>query len=284
MGERQEFSGVAQALESPYSGHFDAAKAVIRTMYKHDRGFDLYCRSDVPPRSGLGGSASVFGCIIGAFNYLDREYRLDKYELAEMAYRLERIEIGNEGGRQDQYAAFFGGINFMEFKGNDFVQVNPLKLDEEVLLELEANLLLFNIGPRQDSGKIIEEQKRNIQEKGISLEATHRTKELAKEVKYTLLRGELDKFGLLLHQGWEEKKKFSSQITNPYIDELYDKMRSAGALGGKITGAGGGGHMLIYAPLEYHEKVIQSARSMGAIHVEFGLDFTGQVAWQRIRS
>ncbi|CUS89752.1 GHMP family kinase ATP-binding protein, partial [Candidatus Kryptonium thompsonii] len=152
-----------------YDGKFDAVKAVIKHMYKGERGLDIYIYKDVEPRSGLGGSAALFLSVIGLFNEISAK-KLDKYECAELAYQLERNELKNLGGRQDQIVCAFGGINFIEFKGKDFVRVTPLNLSKETICELEERLILINLGARRNSGTILEQQIKNV-ETGKNIDA-----------------------------------------------------------------------------------------------------------------
>jgi len=263
-----------------YDGSLDMLKAVTRAMHRYPGGVRIHISSSVPPRSGLGGSASLFVAIIGAFNHLEREYRRDLHEVAELAWTIERDELKNLGGRQDQYAAAFGGLNFIEFKGDDFVRVNPLKLSSGLVYELERRLLLFYVGERGlASGNIIERQMA-ASAAGTNVEALHRTKELALEMKYSLIRGNLDDVGRLLHRAWQEKKRFTEGISDSRIDGIYTRLREAGALGGKLTGAGGGGHMVVYAPLERRGAIVACAEELGLKLVPYTIDFTGLRTWE----
>jgi len=276
-GEELTASSLAQLT---YDGKLDMLKAVTRSFHRYDSGVRLWAASSVPPRSGLGGSASLFIALIGAFNHLEREYRRDLHELAELAWRIERDELQNLGGRQDQYAAAFGGLNFIEFKGHDFVRVNPLKLSSGMIYELERRLLLFNIGERTlASGNIIERQMAAMSS-GKNVEALHSTKELCLEMKYSLIRGNLDDVGRMLNRAWQHKKQFTDGISDPRIDGVYDALMHAGALGGKLTGAGGGGHMIVYAPLSRREAVFDVARRLKLIHIPYTIDFTGLRTWE----
>ena len=271
---------VAERLEDlVYDDRLDMLKAVARAMHRYDTGFELSIASSVPPRSGLGGSAALFVASIATFNELEREYRRDLHEVAELAWHIERDELRNLGGRQDQYVATFGGLNFIEFKGHDFVRVSPLKLRPGFVYELERRLLLFYVGERSaKSGSLIEKQIERASA-GTNLDALHRTRELAFEMKHSLIRGNLDEVGHLLHRAWQEKKQFTEGISDDRIDGIYDRLRSAGALGGKLTGAGGGGHMVIYAPLADRSAVIDAAEGAGLRHVPYTIDTTGLQTW-----
>jgi len=267
--------------------NLDVSKAVI-LFFKENLpnfskklagGFELHTSCEIPPRSGLGSSAAMFASIIGIFNRIAKEHRIDNYEIAELAYFLEREKLKNAGGRQDQYATVFGGINFIEFKGHDFVRVNPLKIKEDYLLELESNLILINLGDRSSSGDIINDQIKNLKNNKSSINATHKTKELAHQIKYSLLRGDFIKFGKLLDKGWQEKKKFSSKISSPELDNIYKELKNSGAIGGKLTGAGGGGHMLLYCKPGKKLHVLQKAIKLGLKHVPFTFDQKGLTTW-----
>lgn len=278
IGESEDFDSIEDVIND---GHLGLVKAVVRAYGHIQNGFDLYLRSDVPPRSGLGGSASACVALIGLFNHLLRDRRQSSYEVAETAYRLEREELKVMGGRQDQYAAVFGNINFLEFRGDDFVRVNPLRLPDDYLLELEKHLILVRLpGDRRQSGDVLDDQLKNMKLKSAqTLEALHRTKDIAQEMKRALLRGDFQKFGSLLDSGWQEKKKFSSMISNPEIDRLYSAAKDAGALGGKITGAGGGGHMIFFCRPNTEHRVSRALESLGALSLDLHFDVQGLRVW-----
>ena len=236
-------------------------------------------RNDIPPRSGLGSSASAFASAIGLFNELG-ETKLTEYQIAELAYRLERDELGNKGGRQDQYAAVFGGINFIEFKTDGSVRVDPLKMKRNHLLELEKNMILVYTMDRSVSGDIIEDQTNQyVKGRGKTREGLEETKNIALEINQALLNGNLNRFGELLHRAWESKKKFSPLITNKDIDRIYTLARENGALGGKISGAGGGGHMILYCESGREMAVKKKLMDLGLHIVGFNFDFNGLETW-----
>ncbi|PLW79476.1 GHMP kinase [Candidatus Woesearchaeota archaeon] len=261
-----------------YDGNLDLIKSIVKHYNKKDK-YKIFLDVEAPPRSGLGSSASAFASVIGLFNHMKQHERITDYEVAELAYNLEREELKNAGGRQDQYAAVFGGLNYIEFKGDNFVRVNPLKLKKEYELELEKNLLLVHIGSRKDSGDIIGDQNKNY-EKGKNKDPLFQTKEIMDKMKYSLLRGELDEFGNLLDKAWKLKKQFSKMVSNSEIDKIYDTALNNGALGGKITGAGGGGHMLFYCPGNTKNDVLKELLKLGVTHVPFNFDYEGLVTWE----
>ncbi|MFA6550212.1 MAG: GHMP kinase [Candidatus Gracilibacteria bacterium] len=287
MGLRLEFNDIS---EIKLDGQLDLVKSVIlyfkenhpHFFEEHGKGFEIYTSCEIPPRSGLGSSASMFASVIGIFNKLAKEYRIDNYDAAELAYHLEREKVKNPGGRQDQYISVFGGINHIEFKGNDFVKVNSFNLKRDYILELESNLLLLNIGQRQDSGDIIDEQIKNISANKGSLDALHETKELATIAKYALLRGDINSIGEILDAGWQAKKKFSGQITNQQIDYIYSELKKVGGIGGKVTGAGGGGHLIFYCFPGKKLYVLKKALELGLKEVSFVFDHEGLTAWHSL--
>lgn len=195
---------------------------------------------DAPAGSGLGSSSTLVVAILGAFAQWLR-LPLGSYDVAQRAYRIERDELGMAGGKQDQYAATFGGFNYMEFY-DDRVIVNPLRIKREYINELENNLLLYYTSKSRVSAEIIEQQQQNVlSDNRSSVEAMHVIKQQAAQMKEALLTGRLNRIGELLHEGFVYKKRLASAISNPLIDEIYDTALRAGAIGGKILGAGGGG-------------------------------------------
>ena len=210
--------------------------------------FELTTSMDVPSGSGLGTSSTLVVATLGAFaEWL--KLPLGKYDIAHYAYEIERLDLKMAGGKQDQYAATFGGVNFMEFLENDRVIVNPLRIDEEILREWAMNTVLFYTNKQRQSGNIIEEQVENVRnKKSDSLEAMHNVRNEAYRMKNCLLRDELWELGKALNTSWENKKKMARHISNDFIDQIYETAVANGALGGKISGAGGGGFMFFYCP------------------------------------
>ena len=205
----------------------------------------------------------------------------DGYALANLAYEVEREELGIAGGFQDQYAATFGGFNFIEFHGKNNVVVNPLRIRKEIIQELEYNLLLCYTGNIHVSANIIKDQVNNYENKNTdAIEAMSNVKALAYAMKDELLKGNLHSFGRLLDYGWQSKKKMSSKITNPQIDELYDTAIKAGALGGKLLGAGGGGYLLMYCPYNIKHKVAAKMEEAGGQLADWNFELRGSSAWK----
>ena len=210
--------------------------------------FELTTQLDVPSGSGLGTSSTLVVAILGAFTeWLGLP--LGKYDIARLAYEIERIDLGMAGGKQDQYAATFGGVNFMEFLDGDRVIVNPLSLPESTLNEWAMNTVLLYTNKRRESARIIEEQMANVKQRNTgSVEAMHKVKAEAFRIKKCLLQNNLRELGPALNTSWVNKKKMAGGISNDYIDRLYETALAAGATGGKISGAGGGGFMFFYCP------------------------------------
>lgn len=260
----------------------ELAQGVVRRLQvdQQQQGFDLYTHTDCPPGSGLGSSSTMVVALLGAFDAW-LQLGLDSYEFARLAYEIEREDLGIKGGKQDQYAAAFGGFNFMEFR-DDAVLVNPLRISQEWISELEYSLVLAYTGKSRFSSTIIEDQIDNYeQEENRAVDAMDRTRDLAIEMKRVILTGKFQEFGQLLHTAWEVKKKMSTKITNPFIDELYTAARDAGAMGGKISGAGGGGFMFCFVKFDRRHQVIKALEEHGAEIVHFGFTEKGLQTWTR---
>jgi D-glycero-alpha-D-manno-heptose-7-phosphate kinase len=261
-------------------GQLDLVKAVInRSGIRDSGGFEIFLHSDAPPGSGLGSSSALMVALVGLIKEF-KNTRMTQYEIAETAYRIERQDLGIQGGLQDQYAASFGGFNFMEFYG-DRVVINPLRIHPEVLNELEHNLLLCYTGQTRRSDRIIEDQTQRLESGNVeTVDALGAQKQLAIDMKSALLRHKLDDFGNLLNSAWEAKRRISAKISNPMIEELYAEARKQGALGGKITGAGGGGFILFYCQFENKHRVAEALKRMGAIPKEFAFEGNGLQTWR----
>lgn len=265
-----------------FDGRMDLAKGVIRRLRVDGAhgGFSLYTHADCPPGSGLGASSTMVVALVGAFNEW-LQLGLDRYEIALLAYEIERNDVGIRGGKQDQYAAAFGGFNFMEFHG-DKALINPLRIPSESVSELEYSLVLAYTGQSRLSSKIIDNQMENYRVgREDAIRAMDRTKQSAVNLKRALLTGNFVEFGELLHEGWNQKKQMSDQISNEFIEELYGAARGAGAVGGKISGAGGGGFMFFFAQFDRRHQVIEALRKHGAQIFDFGFTDTGLQTWTR---
>jgi D-glycero-alpha-D-manno-heptose-7-phosphate kinase len=217
-----------------------------------------YC--DAPVGSGLGSSSTIVVVMIRAFAEL-LNLPLDDYSIAQMAYNIERIDCQLQGGRQDQYAAAFGGFNFMEFYENDRAVINTLRIKSWVVCELEASILLFYTGKSRESAKIIADQSRNVVNgDSDALDAMHNLKREAIRMKECILKGDFVGMIASMQDGWANKKRSASTVSNPQIDELFEAAMAAGASAGKVSGAGGGGFMMFFVPPERRMDVVESLR------------------------
>ncbi|MEM2661590.1 MAG: dehydrogenase [Nitrososphaeria archaeon] len=265
-------------------GNFDLLKGVynriVKQFIKKPLSFKLTTYVDAPPGSGLGSSSTLVVAIVSAFaEWLGLP--LGEYDIAHLAYEIERIDLGMAGGKQDQYAASFGGFNFMEFYANDKVIVNPLRIKREVINELQFNLLLYYTGTSRLSSKIIEAQIQGVKEKKEKpLEAMHKLKEQAILMKEAILKGKIDEIGEILDYGWQYKRQMAEGITNPLIEEIYETAKKAGATGGKISGAGGGGFMMLYCPGNSRYNVIEALQKFGGDFRRFQFTKYGVETWK----
>ena len=217
--------------------------------------------------------------IIGAFAEMLR-LPLGEYDMAHYAYEIERRDLGLAGGRQDQYAATFGGVNYMEFYADDKVIVNPLRVKQQHLFELENNLLLYYTSTSRESAEIIKKQSRNVTEKKeSSIDAMHHLKEQAQRMKEALLKGRLNEIGEILDYGFQQKKQMAEGISNPLMEEIYEAARKAGATGGKISGAGGGGFMIFYCPVNTKYRVMKSLEPFGGQARQYQFTDHGLTTW-----
>ena len=252
---------------------------IIKQFNIEPLSFRLTSYIEAPQGSGLGTSSTIVVSLVGVFvEWL--KLPLGKYDIAHLAYEIERIDLQMAGGRQDQYAATFGGINYLEFSANDKVIVNPLQLKPEVINELEFNLLLYFTATQRLSATIINEQVKNVNNKNIkSVDAMHNLKEQAHQMKDALLKGELNQIGEILHFGWQNKKQMANSISNVLIDTIYTKAIETGATGGKISGAGGGGFMFFYCPAVTKIKVAKAIEQLGGNVQAFKFTQQGLVTW-----
>ncbi len=273
-----------KASDLLYNGELDLVKAALKVLQPPESNghtessLHLFLHSDAPAGTGLGGSSTMCVALVGAFQRYLRE-PWTAYDVAELAYRIEREELGIKGGRQDQYAAAFGGFNFIEFE-KDRTIVNPLKIHPDVLNELAYRLLLCYTGTGHYSNDIIEQQTRNYTERrSDTVGALDATKQLAIDMKKQLLRGNLDEMGRLLDEGWKFKKQFTDGISNEQIDALYARAREAGALGGKLLGAGGGGYILLFCDFARRARVAKAVIEAGGSVSDFTFEPSGLQTW-----
>jgi D-glycero-alpha-D-manno-heptose-7-phosphate kinase len=248
--------------------------AVLKDM-SLDISLDLFLASEIPPGTGLGSSASVCVNILKTLTtYLDRP--LSRYELAERAFHIARNVLARTVGKQDEYASAFGGLNFITFEPDGSTHVEPIKIETGLMQNLQANLMLFFTGSAHHSWTILEEQEKLTRTHGSpAVEALHQVRSLAYRMRDSLERGDLNAVGLLMDEAWQAKKRVSTRISNPRIDHLYELAQRAGAIGGKITGAGGGGFLLLYCEPDNQAAVRKALTAEGPQEMAFAFDFQG---------
>lgn len=280
--DRGEHLTYDAAMQLPIDGKLDILKGVANRIMKDycskPLSFRLTTFVDAPAGSGLGTSSTLVVAVLGAFvEWL--KLPLGEYDIAHLAYCIEREDLNQAGGKQDQYAATFGGVNFMEFY-NDRVIVNPLRIKDKYLFELENNLLLYYTSTSRLSSSIISEQQKNVNEKkDASIEAMHNLKQQAVMMKEALLRGEIHKIGEILDYGFQHKKQMAKGISNQQLDDIYEAVRQAGASGGKISGAGGGGFMIFYCPGNTRFKVTAALEQFGGQLKRYHFTHHGLHTW-----
>lgn len=273
---------VTAALE--IDGQADLIKGVYNRVVKdfgvEPRSFRITTYNDAPAGSGLGTSSTMVVCILKAFaEWL--ALPLGDYEISRLAYEIERKDLNLSGGKQDQYAAAFGGFNFMEFLRNDMVIVNPLKIKRWVVDELEASMVLYFTGVSRSGAEIIDEQKRNTSTGNQeAIEAMHRIKQSAADMKLALLKGDMGAFAQIIGQAWEDKKKMAGAITNPMIQEAFDVALAAGAKAGKVSGAGGGGFIMFVVEPTRKTEVINALRKLPGFTMPFQFTDGGAQGWK----
>jgi len=272
--DRQEhYSSLRNLLDSPDKGLLSSVVSVIRPDY----GFDLFVHSDFPVGSGLGGSSAVATSVVAAFN----ELRLDKwstYEIAELAFQAERLCFGISGGWQDQYASAFGGFNLIEFDGKrNFV--NSLRLEPAISNELEECLILCDTGIEHNSGKIHDQQRQDFVKVDRSQQLLEMT-DLCRRMHKHLVRGDLNDFGSSLHEAWKIKHGLSSAISGSTLDRIYNSALEAGALGGKLLGAGGGGFFLFYVQPRHRAAVSATLKALGCTLRTIRFEKEGVTSWR----
>jgi D-glycero-alpha-D-manno-heptose-7-phosphate kinase len=268
------WSDLAALPAHAHNNGLEIPLAVLKDL-DADLAADLFLASEIPPGTGLGSSASVCVNLLKVLStYLRRP--LSKYDLAERAFRITRFGLKRHVGKQDEYAAAFGGLNYIRFSPDGATQVEPLHLDPGVLSALQSNLMLFFTGAAHHSWDILAEQEESTRlPTGPAVEALHQVKAAAALMKEALLGGDLEHFGHLLDDAWQAKKRISHRISSPHIDSLYEVARQHGALGGKITGAGGGGFLLLYSEPACHDAVRSAMQSQGVQEMAFAFDSQG---------
>jgi len=281
--DRKEVSQYEWDKQLPLDGNLDLLKGVYNRIQRDfgmpAAGFRLSTFVDAPAGSGLGTSSTLVVAIVGAFAEMLR-LPLGEYDIAHLAYEIERKDLSMAGGKQDQYAATFGGVNFMEFLEGDKVIVNPLRIKQQYLFELENNLVLYYTSTSRESARIIEKQSENVvQKKEKSIEAMHQLKHQAQRMKEALLKGRVNDIGEILDFGFRQKRQMAEGISNNLIDDIYEAAKKAGASGGKISGAGGGGFMTFYCPENTKYSVIETLSQFGGYVKNYQFVDHGMTSW-----
>ncbi len=281
--DRKEEETFDWATELPINGKLGILKGVYNRIQREYNlplsGFRLSTYVDAPAGSGLGTSSTLVVAVLGAFAEWLR-LPLGDYDIAHLAYEIERKDLRLSGGRQDQYAATFGGVNFMEFSAGDKVIVNPLRVKQQNLFELESNLLLYYTSTSRESAVIIDKQSRNvIEKKETPIEAMHQLKQQAQMMKEALLKGRLGEIGEILDFGFQQKKLMAEGISNTLTEDIYEAAKKAGATGGKISGAGGGGFMMLYCPDVSKYRVMEALHKFGGHCKSYQFTKHGLTTW-----
>lgn len=235
---------------------------------------------DAPAGSGLGSSSALVVALVDALRaYLN--VPLGPYDVAHLAFAIERIDLGLAGGKQDQYASAFGGVNFIEFLSGDRVIVNPLRMPDAIINEVETSIVVSFSGQSRESAAIIDDQTTGMkQREARTIDALHQLKADAIDMKRALLQGKVDEMAAILNRSWASKKATADAVTNPQLDALYDVARRAGALGGKVSGAGGGGYMMFIVPPEDRYRLVTALGQAGAIASPVKFTAIGCETWQ----
>lgn len=259
-----------------FDGNMDLIKAVTN-YFELDHGFKMLIHSDVPAGSGLGGSSTMMVAMISAIsNWIEK--KMTKDEIARLSYHLEREVIGLKGGRQDQYAAAFGGFNFIDID-HEGVNVRPVNISESIVDELQCRSVLCYTKISRESADIIKTQMESSKN-GSNIDALDHSKALARDIGDALSKGDIESTGQLLDESWGYKKQFSNNISNKHIDKLYDIAKANGAIGGKVSGAGGGGFMYFICKYDKKPQVAAALKKGGAELTDFMFDAEGVQSWR----
>jgi len=251
----------------------EIAVSVVKHL-KYKIGGDFLICSDVPPGSGLGASSTLaVNCIKTVLTLKGENWNKEK--IAETAFHIERNILKHPIGKQDDYISAFGGFNFITFN-KDRIKVSPIKLKKSLIHELEQNLLLFFLGVTRNSGIVLSKQLERIKENNLdTINSLHYVKQLAEELYDSIINSDIRNIGEILHKGWVAKKRFTKGVSNKQIDRIYESALNAGAVGGKLTGAGGGGHMLLYCEPSKRQNVIKKMQTLKLRHVPFKFHSSG---------
>ena len=282
--DRQEYVEIGVGEHIPDAEPLRLHKGIYRRIVQQFHGgrplaLKLTTYADAPAGSGLGTSSTMVVCMLQAYaEWL--QLSLDDYELARLAHQIERTDLRLAGGKQDQYAAAFGGFNFIEFGIDNRVLVNPLRIKDWIVSELETSTILYYTGQSRESAKIIQRQIDNtLAGKSQSRDAMLALKQDAVAMKEAILRGDLRQYAEILGRSWEAKKQMAEGISTREIDTIYEVARAAGALSGKISGAGGGGFMIFFVPPTQRMRVLRElARYPGQV-MNFHFTDVGAQSW-----
>lgn len=282
--DRKELFNCETIKEIPLQGelllHKGVYNKIVREFLNGEAlSLKMTTYSDAPAGSGLGSSSTMVVAIIKAYmEWLNLP--LGEYDIAHLAYEIERQDIGLSGGKQDQYAATFGGFNFIEFLEDDRVIVNPLRIKNWVKNELESSLILYYTGTSRDSAKIIDEQVKNTRNKNEkSIDAMHELKAAAYKMKESILKADFEGFANHMKYGWESKKKMASVISNFEIDKIYEFIMENGGKAAKISGAGGGGFMMIICDPIKKFELVEKLKTMDGQVILTSFTDNGTEAW-----
>jgi D-glycero-alpha-D-manno-heptose-7-phosphate kinase len=256
-----------------WNGDLALPKAVLH-HFGIRQGMNMFIASEVPPGTGLGSSSAAAVTMVRAISTLI-EQPMTKQQVAEIASFIEIDKMKMPIGKQDQYAAAFGGLNRITFT-NEGVTVEPLQIDPTIQKTLESRLMLFFTGSSRESTSILQHQRKSTQEQDKTvLQRLHNIKQIADDMQKCLERGDLDTFANLLHISWQEKRRLAPGLSTTSIDEWYELARQNGAVGGKITGAGGGGFLMLYCHEDVQKKVTHVLEEQGLKRMNFCFDQQG---------
>lgn len=248
--------------------------AVLENLNIDKNGLSIGSSSEVHSGTGLGSSGAFTVALLKALEK-HSQMNLEKKELAEEAFEIERTKLNKSCGKQDQYAAAFGGIQRLKIKENGDTKIERVNIDKNSIKDLETNLMLFYTNEKRYSEGIIKEQKRQMTKEKSKMNKMDEIKEIGQRIVEQLEKGNISKYGNLLDQHWNTKKKFTEKMTNPKIDKMYSKAKQNGALGGKIVGAGGGGFLLLYAEKKNHNNIKQALQEHNAKPMNFKFEKKG---------
>jgi len=281
LDEHWRSDAVAElAINDPLMLHKAVYNRIVRDFHGGEPlSVSVTTYADAPPGSGLGTSSTMVVAILRAYQELLR-LPLGEYDIAQLAYDIERKDCAFAGGKQDQYAATFGGFNFMEFHSDDRVIVNPLRVRTEIINEIENSMLLYYTGRSRESANIIKEQINSARSGNEqSLEAMHRVKESATKMKEALLKAEIGTMAKILGEAWQAKRAMAQSISNPHIEKIYERVMNAGVLSAKISGAGGGGFMMLFVEPTLRLDVMAAISDLPGSFYRFHFSKEGAQGW-----